>query len=448
MIKLRFSAANAALAYVAVTFAVLALFVIPLWFAWQHSVEQYRVEVLQAEAHRMRNLLASQGVDALAAAIDSQVGGDLVKQGQLMLLATPTLQKRAGNLAGWPPGALAAQGSQFITVDVDGRKMKAAIWHEALPNGYHALVGRDVSRFEDLEQLFWYGLVGSGTLVLAVAIVGGQLIRRALLSRVQHISQTASRIVAGDLSGRLPATDDGDELEMLARTVNRMLDQIEQLVHGVRNTSNAIAHDLRTPLAELRSRLEELAVTRPAPEQAFAEVESAMADVDRVIGIFNALLRLAEIDSGMRRAGFVKVDVSALAAEVVELYQPVAELKGIALTYRTGTALEVTSDPVLLAQAIGNLIDNALKYGKHTVLVEARDGVAEGGVAFSVSDDGSGVPDEEKPKVIERFYRSDASRATPGVGLGLSLVAAVARLHGGTLELSDNHPGLRVTLTI
>jgi signal transduction histidine kinase len=447
MIKLRFSAANAALAFVAVTFAVLALFTVPLWFAWQHSVEQYRIEVLQAEAQRMRNLLASQGIDALAAAIDAQVGGDLVKQGQLMLLATPSLQKRAGNLAGWPAGATAVQGSQFITVDVGGRKMKAAIWHEALPNGYHALVGRDVSRFEELEELFWYGLVGSGMLVLAVAIVGGQLIRRALLSRVQHISDTASRIVEGDLSRRLPTTDGGDELEMLARTVNRMLDQIEHLVHGVRNTSNAIAHDLRTPLAELRSRLEELTVTRPAAEQAFAEVESAMADVDRVIGIFNALLRLAEIDSGMRRSGFVEVDVSALAAEVVELYQPVAELKGITLAYRTGGALAVSGDPVLLAQAIGNLIDNALKYGERTVTVEARDG-AEGGVALSVTDDGPGVPDEEKPRVIERFYRSDASRATPGVGLGLSLVAAVARLHGGTLELGDSHPGLRVTLAI
>lgn len=441
---LRFSALNAALAYVLVTFAVLGLFAMPLWLAWRKSVDEYRIEVLEAEAHRMRNLLNSQGIDALARAIDVQVRGDLAKQGQYMLLATPSLEKRAGNLADWPHGATDAAGAQFLTIDVEGRQTRAALWHEALPGGYHVLVGRDVSRFEAMETLFWYGLVGSGTLVLTVAIIGGLMIRRALLARVQHINETASLIVEGDLSRRLPTTDGGDELEMLSHTVNRMLDQIEHLVHGVRNTSNAIAHDLRTPLAELRARLEELTVTRPSSETAFAEVEAAITDVDRVIGIFNALLRLAEIDSGMRRSGFVEVDVTALAAEVVELYQPVAELHDITLSYRAFGRLSASGDPVLLAQAIGNLIDNALKYGHRSVTVEARRGAR---VEVVVSDDGPGVPDEEKPKVIERFYRSDASRATPGVGLGLSLVAAVARLHGGTLELGDNHPGLRAALT-
>jgi signal transduction histidine kinase len=217
----------------------------------------------------------------------------------------------------------------------------------------------------------------------------------------------------------------------------------------VRNVSNSIAHDLRTPLAELRSRLEELALIRPPPEQTYAEIGGAVADVDRVIRIFDALLRLAEIDAGMRRSGFVALDLSDLAENAVEFYAPAAELKNIDLVFGSEGPLPVSGDPVLLAQALSNLIDNALKYapvnGAIRVSVRKRsDDTAE----VSVSDNGPGIADSEKGKVVERFYRGDASRGTPGVGLGLSLVQAVAKLHGRVLELSDGIPGLRVTLCI
>jgi hypothetical protein len=227
-----------------------------------------------------------------------------------------------------------------------------------------------------------------------------------------------------------------------------MLEQIELLVHGVRNVSNSIAHDLRTPLAELRSRLEELALIRPSPEETFAEVDGAVADVDRVIRIFDALLRLAEIDAGLRRSGFVPLDISDLAANAVEFYAPAAELKNIDLGFHSDGALTVSGDPVLLAQALSNLIDNALKYapenGEITVEVRNRFGTVE----ISVSDNGPGIADSEKSKVMERFYRGDASRGTPGAGLGLSLAQAVAKLHGSALELKDRSPGLRVALVL
>ena len=234
-----------------------------------------------------------------------------------------------------------------------------------------------------------------------------------------------------------------------SRTINGMLEQIELLVHGVRNVSNSIAHDLRTPLAELRSRLEELALIRPPLEEAYAEIDGAVADVDRVIRIFDALLRLAEIDAGMRRSGFVALDVSDLAVNAVEFYAPAAELKNIDLVFRSDGPLPVFGDPVLIAQTLSNLIDNALKYapinGAIEVSVRKRsDDTAE----VSVSDNGPGIAEAEKAKVVERFYRGDASRGTPGVGLGLSLVQAVAKLHGRVLELSDTNPGLRVTLCI
>jgi signal transduction histidine kinase len=227
-----------------------------------------------------------------------------------------------------------------------------------------------------------------------------------------------------------------------------MLDQIEQLVHGIRNVSNSIAHDLRTPLAELRSRLEELLLTRPSTQETFAEVEAAVADVDRVIGIFNALLRLAEIDTGMRRSGFVPVDLAEVAEEAVEFYRPAAELKNIALSFQVPGALPVAGDPLLLAQALGNLIDNALKYAPVGGSIVVRGRGADGAVEISVADNGPGIPDAEKPRATERFFRGDASRASPGVGLGLSIVEAVARLHGGGLELQDNHPGLCARLQI
>jgi signal transduction histidine kinase len=217
----------------------------------------------------------------------------------------------------------------------------------------------------------------------------------------------------------------------------------------VRNVSNAIAHDLRTPLAELRSRLEELALIRPPTEETFAEIDGAVADVDRVIKIFDALLRLAEIDAGMRRSGFIAVDAADLASSAVEFYEPAAELKNINLTFESDGSTPVSGDPVLLAQALSNLIDNALKFAPDNGII----GVAvhkrpDGSVQISVADNGPGIQDEEKDKVFERFYRGDASRGTPGVGLGLSLVQAVAKLHGSALELSNLRPGLQVILTL
>jgi signal transduction histidine kinase len=236
---------------------------------------------------------------------------------------------------------------------------------------------------------------------------------------------------------------------MLAQTVNRMLDQIEQLIQGVRNVSNAIAHDLRTPLTELRFGLENLSLTRPAPDQTFAEIDTAVADVDRVIAIFNALLRLAEIDTGARRSAFAEVDLAQIAGEAAEFYQPIAELKSVTLVSDQPGEMIVPGDPLLLAQAISNLIDNALKFiPKNGVIHVSVAQAADLAIAVTVADNGPGIADAEKSKVVERFYRSDVSRGTPGVGLGLSLVAAVAKLHGGHLELTDNHPGLRVTLTL
>ncbi|MEN3292441.1 MAG: hypothetical protein V7642_1694 [Burkholderiales bacterium] len=447
---LRFSALTVALSYVAVSLIVLAMFATPLWYAWRNTIEQGRTEVLQADAEKMTNLFARQGADALAAAIETQVGGRLEHvENIIILFADPTLAKRAGNLPAWPREISQSTGMHITSLDIGDRVVNAALLHKTLPGGYHLLVGRDIDRFEKLEALFLYGLVGAAGIVLLLGVLGGLLVRRTLLSKVHDINQAASAVMQGNFSHRLPAYAGEIELNALVETENRMLAQIEYLIGGIKNVSNAIAHDLRTPLAELRSRLEELSLTRPGPEQTFTEIDSAIADVDRVLGIFNALLRLAEIDTGARRSGFIEVDAADIASEVAEFYQPVAELQGRMLSFASSGPLALAGDPLLLAQAIGNLIDNALKYAQENgaIAVEALNG-PDGAIEITVSDDGPGIPDEEKPKVLERFYRGDASRGTPGAGLGLSLVAAVARLHGGVLKLSDNHPGLRATLAL
>jgi signal transduction histidine kinase len=437
-----------AFSYVALGIVALILFAAPLWYAWQVTIQDGRVELLQADAQRLVEVFHRDGPDGLKAFIDTRVGLQIAGE-RILLLTDASRRPLAGNVPAWPPAVPLSPGISTITMDLAGQSTEAVLLRAALPGGYNLLVGRDLARFAPLERRFWYGLAGAVAVLCIVGVLGGVLIRRTLLTRIHSIRQTVHAIMQGDLSHRLPGPQTGDELDTLSRTINGMLDQIEQLFHGIRDVSNAIAHDLRTPLAELRSRLEELSLTRPSAQETFAEIDAAVADVDRVIRIFNALLRLAEIDTGMRRSGFVSVNAAELAAQAVELYLPAAELKGINLACRDRGPVPVSGDPLLLAQAVSNLIDNALKYardgGNVSIEVVPR---ADGAVEIAVADDGPGISDSEKLKAPERFYRGDTSRGTPGVGLGLSLVAAVAKLHGGALVLADNHPGLRAQMLI
>jgi signal transduction histidine kinase len=444
---MRSSALSLAVGYVVLGIAALVLFAAPLWYAWQVTIQEGRVEILQADAQRLTDIYRRDGADALKTFIDARVGMQIAGE-RILLLTDASMHPLAGNLQAWPGKVPATPGNYNIQVGVRDRGVQEALVHVAILGDYNLLVGRDNLLFQPLQARFWYGLAAAIAVLCIAGLLVGLITRRALMSRVNSIRNTVSAIIHGDLKHRLPTQVNDDELNTLSRTINGMLDQIELLVHGVRNVSNSIAHDLRTPLAELRSRLEELSLIRPPMPEAYAEIDGAVADVDRVIRIFDALLRLAEIDAGMRRSGFVSFDASDLAANAVEFYEPAAELKGIELVFRSAGALRISGDPVLLAQALGNLIDNALKYapsgGVIEVAVEKRGSAAE----ISVSDNGPGIDDAEKVKVVERFYRGDSSRGTPGVGLGLSLVEAVAKLHGRSLELRDNSPGVLAVLIL
>jgi signal transduction histidine kinase len=445
---IRSSALALALGYVIFGLAALVLFAAPLRYAWQAAVEDARLEFMREDSQRLTEVFRRRGPEGLTAFINERVGMQIAGE-RILLLTDARRHPLAGNLASWPANVPEQPGTYTLPIVLDGHTAQATVLLAVLPGGYKLLVGRDVQRFIPVETRFWYGLAGAVAVLSLAGILGGILIRRALMARIHSIRQTVSAIMHGDLSHRLPARRSGDELDTLAQTINRLLEQIEQLVDGVANVSNSIAHDLRTPLAELRSRLEELSLTRPAPAETFAEIDGAVADVDSVIRIFNALLRLAEIDTGLRRSDFVEVDVAEVASKAVEFYLPAAELKGLTLTFKDVGPVRIAGDRLLLAQAVNNLIDNALKYasegGKVTVEI-ARPAPALVGIL--VTDDGPGIPDAEKPKVAQRFYRGDTSRGTPGVGLGLSLVEAIAKLHGGSLELADNHPGLRAQMCL
>ena len=444
---IRSSAVSLALAYSVLGIVALVLFAAPLWYAWQGTIRDGRNEILQADVQRLTDVYRRDGPEGLRNFIDARVRMQLAGD-RILLLTDAQRHPLAGNLPAWPD-VPTTPGVYSSRLDVGMSSVENALVHVVVLQPYNLLVARDNRLFAPLETRFWYGLTGAVGVLLIAGLLVGLITRRALMSRVDSIRQTVSAIIHGDLKHRLPTNLSHDELNTLSSTINGMLEQIELLIHGVRNVSNSIAHDLRTPLAELRSRLEELSLIRPSPEETFGEIDGAVGDVDRVIRIFDALLRLAEIDAGMRRSGFVAVDAADIASTAVEFYEPAAELKGIHLTFEAAGPTAISGDPVLLAQALSNLVDNALKFapdgGAIGVAVHRR---PDGAVRISVSDNGPGINDAEKAKVFERFYRGDASRGTPGVGLGLSLVHAVAKLHGSALELSDRAPGLEVILTI
>ena len=337
---MRSSALSLALGYIVLGIAALVLFAAPLYYAWQVTIQDGRSEILQADALRLTDVYRHEGGEGLKNFIDARVNMQIAGD-RILLLTDASLKHLAGNLAAWPGALPPAPGNYRMTVDMGGeRGVQETLVHVARLGDYLLLVGRDNKLFAPLERRFWYGLTAAIAVLCIAGLLVGLITRRALMSRVYSIRQTVSAIIHGDLKHRLPTDLSQDELNTLASTINGMLEQIEQLVHGVRNVSNSIAHDLRTPLAELRSRLEELALIRPPPEATFAEIDGAVSDVDRVIRIFDALLRLAEIDAGLRRSGFVCFDVVDLAATAVEFYAPAAELKNVRLQLHAEATIE------------------------------------------------------------------------------------------------------------
>jgi signal transduction histidine kinase len=377
----------------------------------------------------------------------------------LYLVTTPTGEGLAGNVGSLEPGVLDHPGwleTNYRRLDApEGNDHHALVEVVELPGGFRLLVGRDL---EERERLF--GIIANAgqwsiALVIVLGLLGGFFVSQRVLRRIDAMTDTAQNIMRGDLAGRLPVAGTGDELDRLALHLNAMLQRIEALMRGLKEVSDNIAHDLKTPLTRLRNRCEQ-ALRHPTGDDGYrAALETTIAESDDLIRTFDALLMIARAESGQARDNMIEFDAAEIARDVSELYEPLAEEKGIALTVDARTAAPVRGNRELVSQALANLVDNAIKYagpnGKANgvpseIVVKAGDDGER--IALSVADRGPGIAEADRGRVVERFVRLEQSRSEPGSGLGLSLASAVARLHGGELTLEDNHPGLRSTIAL
>ncbi len=367
------------------------------------------------------------------------------------LLTRPDLTPLAGNIERWPKEARQTPAGIVFNITGDSEAVNARAQTFLLEGGYRLLVGRDLRQRAMLRELLAETLAWGLTITIGLGLVGALLVGRNLLSRVEAINRTGQRIMRGDLHERVAVKGAGDEFDRLAENLNTMLDQIERLMLAMREVSDNIAHDLRGPLTRMKARLELALLAKEGPEDAAqyrAAIETAIAETDRLLATFNALLSIAEAESGALRQSMQPVDLMQLAEDVAELYAPALEEKGLTLSTRIADCPRVLGSRQLLFQALANLLENAMKYtppGGRVTISTAATG-AGGAAAVSVADNGTGIPAEMRDKVLQRYVRLDHARTTPGSGLGLSLVAAVAKLHAARLQLADNNPGLLVTL--
>jgi len=310
-----------------------------------------------------------------------------------------------------------------------------------LPNGMRMLVGRDLGEPERFRELVGRAIVFSIAAMVMVGVAIWLVVGRRALKRVELVSLSTSRIMAGDRSERLPVTTAGDEFDALSARLNEMLDRIGQLDDGLKQVSDNIAHDLKTPLTRLRNKADAAALSADNPRSREA-LQEIIADTDQIIRTFDALLMISRVESGSVAAALSEQDLSSIAADVAELYEPVVEDQGGVLAVEIDSGARVRGNRELLGQALSNLLDNAIKYGIAGGTVTLRLSTGEGRAVLSVCDRGPGIPAADRDKALTRFGRLEASRNRPGNGLGLSLVRAVAQLHGGVFELADNSPGL------
>jgi signal transduction histidine kinase len=444
-------AAMAVAAFVLVSAAIAATLV------WQTNriVTAQVLDELRHEAQLLRKTEASGGAKALREAVELR---STPPARGLYRLSDASGHKIAGNLSRFPPeidprvGGVfryAAEGSSAAAP----LRLAAAVAEEI--DGALLIVGRDVEdqrAFADrIRAIFLWGFA-----LLAIAtLAGGLAAARMVLRRIEGIAATSRSIMAGDLSRRMTLSGNGDEFDDLSESLNAMLERIEQLMASLREVSDNIAHDLKTPLNRLRNKAE-AALRDSRGTVAYREgLERTIEEADALISTFNALLLIARLEAGAVDETATEFDVALLVRDAAELYEPVAEEAGIALECHAEPPLMMTANRQLITQAVANLIDNAIKYGQradartgdpHRVLVRVEE--QNGQVLICVADNGPGIGEKDRERVLKRFVRLEESRTRPGTGLGLSLVAAVARLHGGTIRLEDNRPGLRAVLVL
>ena len=438
-----------ALVYLAL-FGVSALALLGLLYvATAKVLERQTAETIQAEIAGLHEQYQSQGLAGLQEVIERRSAAQ-PHRASTYLLVDPLGLRIAGNLDRWPPVEPDSAGWIDFTVQVpngdtfERRRARAASFN--LLGGYRLLVGREVEDRLQIQSLIKQAIGWGLALTLLLGLAGGFAMSRGMLGRVDEINQTTRRIMAGDLGQRIPLGGSRDEFDQLAANLNAMLDQIERLLEGMRQVTDNVAHDLRTPLNRLRTRIEVALMGELDRAESRAVLEQTLLDAETMIGTFNALLDIARAEAGSDRTAFAPVDLAKLCQDLAELYGPLAEDKGVTFEHSCPTDVKVLANQHLLAQAIANLLDNAIKYtpAGGAVRLSIEDGPR--GPTIAVVDNGPGIPADQRERALARFVRLDATRSSSGNGLGLSLVNAVAKRHGARLVLDDNHPGLAVRL--
>lgn len=453
----RNAAASAAfrLAAVVLSLYVLAAAAISGGLLWQTNqvLTDQVLTTLKSEAAVLSSEEQSGGTDALIAAVQAR---SRPEGPGLYFLVGDDGQKLAGNLSRWPPELLnAPNGGVFRYQPASGQTERLGV---AIPlsfaNGIGLSVGRDIQEQRTYaDRVKWVFLTGFGLLSL-LSLAGGLWISRSVLKRIDNVNATSQSIMAGDLSRRIPLDGSGDELDGLAQNLNAMLDRIESLMSGLKEVSDNIAHDLKTPLNRLRNAAE-AALSDPRGSEAYRDgLEQTIEKADDLIKTFNALLLVARLEAGVLEDNAQAFDAGALVRDVAELYEPAAEEAGFELRTSAATGLWLKANRQLIGQAVANLIDNALKYAadasrsREFRFIDVAISDAADETLISVADKGPGISPEDRERALKRFVRLEKSRTRPGTGLGLSLVAAVARMHGGDVLLEDNAPGLKAILRL
>ena len=424
--------------------------------AWQTGdlLERRNAERILTEARLLSEIAAREGRASLMAALSDrhQRRGDMI-YGLSDAAGNPDW---FGGLKQWPAALDRDNASarfDFLSDDASvGSRPRAAIGATLrLPDGSRLLVARDVTEQQALMRTFRTWVFGGLALMSFAALVAGWMINRALMGRLARMSETAREIMGGDLSHRMPLSASNDEFDAVAADLNAMLDRIERLMAGLREVSDNIAHDLKTPLNRLRIRAEE-ALRDPAGDAACRDgLERVLVEADDLMRTFNALLQVARLEAGTPADNLERFDISAMIGDVAEFYAPAVEEAGARLVIDIEPDVEIRANRQLISQALTNLLENAMKYGLDGAAAkEIMVGVARAGrfAEVWVADRGSGIQESDRERVLRRFVRLDSARTTPGTGIGLSLAAAVARGHGGEIHLRDNAPGLKVVIRL
>ncbi len=404
--------------------------------------------VVTAELAGLADEYERMGTIGLIRAIERR-SEDAAARDALYLLADAQGNVLAGNLIGWPKDV--EPGSGWVELDLiktdSGESVSISAASIKLPLYERLLVGRDASASRKFDRVLLRSVGLSLLAALALSLLTGWLLTRLVFSRLADIARTSEDIVSGDLSRRIPLRGTGDEFDQMATTLNGMLDQNEDLISNLRMTTNSIAHDLRSPLSRLRQRVEQLTdVTRTDAERD-TDAARALAEVDHLLRVFSQLTEISRAEAGLGRDEFEPVDVPALVHDVVEFYEPVAADKNVTITIE-GDADPIPAHKTLLAQALSNLLDNALRYAPAETTITVKLAQTDAGLCLSVRDQGPGVPDADLSRLSQPFVTLDPSRTNKNSGLGLALVAAIARMHGGTIEARNRTIGLEIKLTL